>query len=83
MRAFNKTLLGVAIGAAALALTGASASAAIACTGSVCWHVHEHYDYPARSRVVIHEDNWHPRGHIVFREHEGRGYWSGNSWVEW
>jgi len=83
MTRLSKTAVLAAIGAASLMLSGASASAAIACSADVCWHVHEHYSYPGRAHIVIHEDNWRPRGHITFREHEGRGYWRGRSWVEW
>jgi hypothetical protein len=78
----TKTLLGTAIGAAALALSAASASAAIACSGDVCWHVKERYNYPPESKVIIREDSWKPGPTIKFREHEGRGYWKGDSWVE-
>ncbi len=83
MATLSKTVLATAIAIGALALSSVGASAAIACRGDVCWHVREHYRYPARERIVIHEDNWRPRGHITFREHEGRGYWRGDTWVEW
>ncbi len=84
MRAMNKHLLGVAIAGSVLALSAAGASAAIACSGDVCWHTHTVYHYPPDARVVIHKDNWHwgPREHFTFREHEGRGYWRGDSWTE-
>jgi hypothetical protein len=32
--------------------------------------------------VIIREDSWKPGPTIKFREHEGRGYWKGDSWVE-
>ena len=78
----TKTLLGTAIGVAALALSAASASAEIACSGDVCWHVKEKYTYPAESKVIIREDSWKAGPTIKFREHEGRGYWKGDVWVE-
>jgi hypothetical protein len=59
------------------------ASAAIACSGDVCWHTHEHYRYPPDAKVVIHEDNWRAGPHITFHEHEGRGYWRGSAWTTW
>jgi hypothetical protein len=34
----NKVLLGTAVGAGMLALSAASASATIVCSGNVCWH---------------------------------------------
>ena len=78
----TKTLFGAAIGGVALALSAATASADVACSGDVCWHVKERYTYPAESRVIVHEDSWKPGPAIRFREHEGRGYWKGETWVE-
>ena len=81
---FTKTLVAAAIGLGSLAATTMSASAYIACTGNVCWHVTERHEYPRGARVVIHEDTWKPkaRARIEFREHEGRGYWRGREWRE-
>jgi hypothetical protein len=72
-------------GAALLTFATSSASAAIVCTGDVCWHTHEAYTYPPDARVVVHEDNWHwgPSEKYTFREHEGRGYWHGDKWTIW
>jgi hypothetical protein len=47
-----------ALGAALLAVASTGASAAIVCSGNVCWHTHETYDYPADAKVIVHEDNW-------------------------
>ncbi len=84
MTMLHKALIGTAAGAAALGLSSIAASAAIACSGDVCWHTPGHYRYPAEARVVVHPDSWHwgPRAHFRFREHEGRGYWSGDTWTE-
>ena len=79
----SKTLIGTAIGAGLLALSSVSASAAVACTGNVCWHTHERYAYSPEARVIIHDDDWRPTEKFVIREHEGRGYWKGDNWVEW
>jgi hypothetical protein len=78
----RKTLLAAAVGVGTLVVTSMSASAYVACTGNVCWHVSERHNYPRGARVVIHEDTWKPsRGaRIEFREHEGRGYWRGREW---
>lgn len=78
-----KTLAGAALGAALLAPV--SVSAAIVCSGNVCWHTHETYTYPPEAKVIIHEDNWRagPNEHFTFREHEGRGHWHGDRWTEW
>ncbi len=84
--AHPRFLKGTALGASILALSSSSlsASAAIACSGNVCWHAHERLDYPPKAHVTIHEDNWcwGPEDHYAFREHEGRGYWSGGVWTE-
>ena len=56
MKSRSKILLGALMGASALALSAASASAAVACVGNVCWHTHERYEYPGHARVVVHED---------------------------
>ena len=59
--------------------------AAIACVGPVCWHSHEAYEYPPTAGVVVHGDDWRwgPKEHYSWREHEGRGYWKGDSWTAW
>src|SRR5438552_15626841 len=83
MRSLDKILLGAALGAGVLALSAVNASAAIVCTGNVCWHAKEKYNYPPEARVTIHEDSWKAGPSITFREHEGRGYWNGDRWTEW
>jgi hypothetical protein len=85
MTLLRKSLLAAAAGAAVLTLSAASASAAIVCSGRTCWHTSERHEYPARARVVVHEDNWKWRRHERYRwrEHEGRGYWSGSRWTTW
>jgi hypothetical protein len=81
----TKNLVGAAVAAGVLALSTVSASAAIVCSGNVCWHTHERYTYPPEARVVVHDDNWHwgPSEKFTFREHEGRGYWKGDRWTDW
>jgi len=74
-----------AIGGALLAASVVNATAAVICSGNVCWHARERYDYPPEARVIIHPDGWHwGRGErFTWREHEGRGYWRGDRWREW
>jgi hypothetical protein len=79
----RKLILACVVGAGALALSVLNASAAIVCTGDVCWHAHDSYDYPAEARVTVHEDAWEAGPSIRFREHEGRGYWKGDDWTAW
>ena len=85
MRLLGKTAAGAILGAGFLAASAVSTSAAIVCSGQVCWHTHESYDYPRDAGVVVHEDNWHwgPHERFTFREHEGRGYWHGDRWTTW
>jgi hypothetical protein len=85
MKTVAKALAGATIGAGFLAMSTMGASAAIACSGNVCWHTHEVYHYPPSAHVVIHDDGWKwgPSDHYVFREHEGRGYWHGEDWETW
>jgi hypothetical protein len=78
-----KILVGAALGASVIGFSTLSASAAVVCTGNVCWHTHERYEYPPSAHVTIHEDTWKAGPSITFREHEGRGYWSGDRWTEW
>lgn len=85
MKILSKALLGAALGAGVLALSGMSASAAVVCNGNVCWHTHEAYEYPPTAGVIVHPDDWRwgSSDHYAWREHEGRGYWHGDSWMEW
>jgi hypothetical protein len=85
MRVVGKALTTAAAGAAFLAMSALSASAAIVCSGNVCWHAREAYSYPPEARVIVHDDGWRsgPREKFVFREHEGRGYWHGDTWTSW
>lgn len=79
----RKILLAGAVGASALVLTAVGASAAIVCSGTVCWYTHEAYEYPASAGVIVHEDGWVPGPTITWREHEGRDYWRGDRWTSW
>jgi hypothetical protein len=63
-------------------ISAVTASAAIVCSGNTCWRAHERYTNPPSAGVVIHEDNWRAGPGITFREHEGRGYWRGDSWTD-
>ena len=85
MKLLTKAVAGAAIGVGVLAVSAVTASAAIVCSGNVCWHTHERYEYPASAGVVVHEDDWKwgPSEKYTFREHEGRGYWRGDTWTTW
>jgi hypothetical protein len=81
MRLSNKVLLATALSSGFVALSAMSASADIACSGNVCWHVQERYDYPRAARIVVHPDTWHMTRRYRLREHEGAGYWRGRQWI--
>jgi hypothetical protein len=85
MSLLSKSLIGTTMGAGFLALSTLAASAAIVCSGNVCWHTQERYAYPPEARVIVHDDDWRwgPNERFAFREHEGRGYWKGENWVGW
>jgi hypothetical protein len=85
MNLLNKLATCAAAGAALLAVSATGASAAIVCSGDVCWHTSEAYTYPPEAKVIVHEDSWKwgPSEHYTFREHEGRGYWRDNRWMVW
>jgi hypothetical protein len=84
MTSLRKTILCAAMGAGLLAVSAATASAAIVCSGRACWHTTETYDYPPTAHVIVHPDDWRwgPKEHFTFREHEGRGFWRGSRWME-
>jgi hypothetical protein len=85
MRLASKAGAGAILGAGLWAVSTIAASAAIVCSGNVCWHTHETYSYPPEARVIVHEDiwKWAPAEKFTFREHEGRGYWRDDKWVTW
>jgi hypothetical protein len=84
MISVTKILLPLVLGAGVLAFSALNASAAIVCSGPVCWHTHEAYEYPSDAGVVVHPDTWRwgPGEHYSWREHPGRGYWRGDRWME-
>ena len=85
MESARKIILAAALGSGVLALSIAQASAAIVCNGDTCWHTHASYDYPPEAGVVVHSDDWRwgPQERFAWREHEGRGYWHGDTWRDW
>jgi len=85
MTYLNKTICGALVGAAVLVASAINASAAVVCNGAVCWHTREMYEYPPTAGVIVHPDTWRwgPTEKFMWREHEGRGYWSGDRWMEW
>ena len=83
MKTISSVFLCLLSGAGILTMSSVGASAAIACSRDVCWHVQKTYHYPPTAHVVIHPEGWHWGPKIVIRDHSGRGYWRGDHWVEW
>ena len=82
---FQKFVLVGFIGAGALALASTGASARIICnTDGDCWHSPTNYEYRPEFRLTIHPDDWRWKANEKYRwrEHEGRGYWHGDSWTD-
>ena len=74
------------MGAACALILGASAaSAEIVCNHEGgCWHVKDHGWIKPEHGLIVHPDSWKwaEHEHYRWREHEGRGYWQGDRWVE-
>ena len=85
MNMLGKITFAALLGASALAMTATGASARIICNADGdCWHAKSNYDYKPEFGLVVHPDNWKWKEgeHHAWREHEGRGYWSGGSWKD-
>jgi hypothetical protein len=61
----RRALVATGLAAGLVAFSTASASAAIACRGDVCWHVHQSYVYPPSTTIVIHPDYWMPPPRVI------------------
>ena len=85
MKTFNNIAFATLLGASALAMTTAAASAHIVCNAEGdCWHTHAEYNYAPSLGLIIHPDNWRWKEgeRHAWREHDGRGYWQGGAWKE-
>jgi hypothetical protein len=85
MKTLSKITFAALLGASASAMTVTGASARIVCNADGdCWHVRADYDYRPDFGVIIHPDDWKWKEgeRHRWREHEGRGYWHGDSWKE-
>jgi hypothetical protein len=77
--------LAALLGAWGIGLSTSTASARIVCNAEGdCWHSHADYDYRPEFGLTVHPDNWKWKEgeRHAWREHEGRGYWKGGSWLE-
>ena len=84
MTNLGKLAAAALLSAGTLALSAASASAAIVCNrDGDCWHVRDHYDYKPEFGVVVHPDDWRwaTTDHYRWHEHHGRGYWHNGVWI--
>ena len=78
MRA-SKYVLAAVSGTVMLAFSAASASAAYACVGNVCWVAKERYEYPAESKIIIRTETWKPSPHITIQGPQDVG----SEWRTW
>jgi hypothetical protein len=80
-----KVALASLIAGCGFSFAATNASAAIACNGAGdCWHTHGEYVVRPEFGVTVHPDGWtwkEGEKH-KWREHEGHGYWHGDSWKE-
>jgi len=84
MKILSKLAAATLISAGALAISAASASAAIVCNQEgECWHVRNNYQYRPEFGLVVHPDGWvwGAGDHYRWHEHRGRGYWHSGVWV--
>jgi hypothetical protein len=83
MKLFMKTILA---GAAALTLSGLSASAAVICNDEGdCWRVREVSRFEPSLRLRVMPDDWRWKDGEKYRWREpgrGHGYWRQGVWVE-
>jgi hypothetical protein len=83
-----KALYGAVFGAACvLAASTTTASAEIACNDEGdCWHITKIYKYRPEFKITIYPDDWRwderDFRKYRWREHEGRGYWRDDVWVD-
>jgi hypothetical protein len=78
----TKSVLLALAGAGVLGLTTINASARIVCNDDGdCRHVQTDYAYPPALGLTIHPDDWKWKEgeRHAWREHEGRGYWKGDT----
>ena len=61
MRLVSKAAAGAILAAGFLAASAMSASAAIVCSGNVCWHAAETYTYPPEAKVIVPKSRWFPK----------------------
>ena len=48
----------------------------------VCYIIAKAPEFDAKDVVTDPEDDWRLGPGITFREHEGRGYWRGETWTD-
>jgi hypothetical protein len=80
-----KSAVAAVAAAGAFVAVAAPAGAEIVCNGRhECWHVRDHYRYPPRLGLVIHEDAWraaHQDRRWHWREdRQDHGYYRNGVW---
>jgi hypothetical protein len=85
MKTVSTIAFAALLGASALTLISARASAGIVCNEEGdCWHAQTVYQYQPAFGLTVHQDDWKWKENEkhAWREHEGRGYWKSGSWKE-
>ena len=81
----NKLFSLSALIGAGLCVATTQASARVVCNeDGDCWRTQTEYQYPPSVRLQFYNDDykWGEGEKRRWREREGRGYWQGDTWVE-
>ena len=84
MKTFRTLAFTAFVGVSAAAMT-TSASARVVCNeGGDCWHTQSDNVLPPALGLTVHDHTWKWKEgeKHTWREHEGKGYWKGNSWTD-
>ena len=85
MKNLSKLSAVAALGVGVLVAGTMGASARIVCNADGdCWHVKVEHQYKPEFSLSVRPDDWAWKEGEKYRwrEHEGRGYWRGENWVE-
>jgi len=84
MNTLRNFAFGALISMSTVTLISAGASAGIVCNQEGdCWHAQTEYQYQPAFGVTVHQNDWKWKENEkhAWREHEGRGYWKGGTWM--
>ena len=84
MKIPNTIAFAAVLGVSAVTLISARASAAVVCNeDGDCWHTQTEYQYQPEFGLTVHPQDWKWKENEkhAWREHDGKGYWKGGSWM--